>query len=154
MDSAKFLLFVLSIGPLTAVLDFRETYFCLCISLPFYLPSYLCVLLVTFNFKELRATCCTKEETFLVSFASKVNCALPKEIIFLLFSYSCCPYAFSFSSTGLQSPMSDQSRASVTCSCVYCQHRPMLGQLGEQDKARQKTIWAHYPLTKLYDHMI
>lgn len=48
---------------------------------------------------------------------------------------SCSLYALS--PIGLQSPVSDQSGASVTCSCVYCQHRPVLGQLGEQEKARQ-----------------
>ena len=44
---------------------------------------------------------------------------------------------YALSPNGLQSPVSDQSGASVTCSCVYCQHRPVLGQLGEQEKARQ-----------------
>lgn len=41
------------------------------------------------------------------------------------------------STPGLQSPMPDQRGASMTCSCVYCQHRPVLGQLGEYEKARQ-----------------
>lgn len=41
------------------------------------------------------------------------------------------------STSGLQSPMPDQRGASMTCSCVYCQHRPVLGQLGEYEKARQ-----------------
>lgn len=44
---------------------------------------------------------------------------------------------YALSPIGLQSPVSDQSWASVTCSCVYCQHSPVLGQLGEQEKARQ-----------------
>ncbi|KAG8012119.1 hypothetical protein GBF38_004578 [Nibea albiflora] len=52
------------------------------------------------------------------------------------FPSSCSLYALS--TTGLQSTVSDQSGASVTCSCVYCQHRPVLGQLGEQEKARQQ----------------
>uniref|UniRef100_A0AAV2MRE0 Uncharacterized protein n=1 Tax=Knipowitschia caucasica TaxID=637954 RepID=A0AAV2MRE0_KNICA len=41
------------------------------------------------------------------------------------------------SRSGPVSPVSDQSRAPVTCSCVYCQHNPMLRQLGEQEKARR-----------------
>lgn len=51
------------------------------------------------------------------------------------FLHSCSLYALY--PVGLQSPVFDQSGASMTCSCVYCQHRPVLGQLGEQEKARQ-----------------
>lgn len=69
----------------------------------------------------------------------------------------CCTFIFPLCMpppTGPRYPFSGESKASVTCSCVYCQHRPVLGQLGEQEIARQDHLSSTSCQTKMYMHLI